>query len=82
MTDQGDPFNSLDLQEAIDLRWTLRDIRAKRWKLSPISPSHLEKPEIDELDRYARRRAGTDDGRIRCPSLIMAPSGSFGERLR
>jgi hypothetical protein len=34
MTDESDPFNGLDLQEAIDLRWTLRDIRAKRWKLS------------------------------------------------
>jgi hypothetical protein len=43
MTDEGDPFNGLDLQEIIDLRWTLRDIRAKRWKLSPINPSHLEK---------------------------------------
>jgi hypothetical protein len=43
MTDESDPFNGLDLQEAIDLRWTLRDIRAKRWKLSPLSPSHLEK---------------------------------------
>ena len=33
MTDESDPFNSLDLQEAIDLRWTLRDIRASpTWK--------------------------------------------------
>jgi hypothetical protein len=43
MTDESDPFNGLDLQEAIDLRWTLRDIRAKRWKLFPLNPSHLEK---------------------------------------
>src|ERR1700731_4466019 len=43
MTDESDPFNGLDLEEIIDLRWTLRDIRAKRWKLSPINPSHLEK---------------------------------------
>jgi hypothetical protein len=43
MTDESDPFNGIDLQEAIDLRWTLRDIRAKRCKLSPINPSHLEK---------------------------------------
>jgi hypothetical protein len=43
MTDTENPFSELDLQQAIDLRWTLRDIRAKRWKLSPISPSHLEK---------------------------------------
>jgi hypothetical protein len=43
MTDEKDPFHDLDVQEAIDLRWTLRDIRAKRWKLSPINRSHLEK---------------------------------------
>jgi hypothetical protein len=43
MTDQSDPFDGLDLQETIDLRWTLRDIRARRWKLSPLNPSHLEK---------------------------------------
>ena len=43
MTDQSDPFDGLDLQDAIDLRWTLRDIRATRWKLSPLNPSHLEK---------------------------------------
>jgi hypothetical protein len=43
MTDIENPFSDLDLQQAIDLRWTLRDIRAKRWKLSPISISHMEK---------------------------------------
>ena len=37
------PFSSLDLQEAIDLRWTLRDIKAQRWVLSPLNPSHLHK---------------------------------------
>jgi hypothetical protein len=42
MTVENDPFHELDLQQAIDLRWTLRDIKAKRWKLSPINPSHLE----------------------------------------
>jgi hypothetical protein len=39
----NDPLADLDLQQAIDLRWTLRDIKAKRWVLSPINPSHLEK---------------------------------------
>ena len=43
MTDESDPLNGLDLQEVIDLRWTLRDIRARRWKLSPLNPSHVEK---------------------------------------
>jgi hypothetical protein len=26
---------------AIDLRWTLKDIMAKRWTLTPINPDHL-----------------------------------------
>jgi hypothetical protein len=43
MTDTENPFAGLDLQQAIDLRWTLRDIRSQRWRLSPINPSHLEK---------------------------------------
>jgi hypothetical protein len=42
LADEKNLFVGLGLQEAIDLRWTLRDIRAKRWKLSPINPSHLE----------------------------------------
>ena len=40
---ENDPLRDLDPREAIDLRWTLRDIKAKRWKLSPINPAHLEK---------------------------------------
>ncbi|WP_218625619.1 hypothetical protein [Bradyrhizobium sp. dw_411] len=40
---ENDPLSDLDLKESIDLRWTLRDIKAKRWKLSPIDPTHLEK---------------------------------------
>lgn len=27
---------------AIALRWTLRDIRGKRWKMSPIDPNNLQ----------------------------------------
>jgi hypothetical protein len=38
-----DPLSNLDLQQSIDLRWTLRDILAKRWLLCPVNPSHLEK---------------------------------------
>ncbi len=37
------PFANLDLQQSIDLRWTLRDIKAKRWLLFPVNPSHLQK---------------------------------------
>jgi hypothetical protein len=43
MTELENPFSDLDLQQSIDLRWTLRDIKAKRWILSPINPSHLQK---------------------------------------
>jgi hypothetical protein len=43
MTDEKDPFHDLSIQEAVELRWTLRDIRARRWKLSAINPAHLEK---------------------------------------
>ena len=42
MTDNTDPFSDLDLKQAIDLRWTLRDIRGKRWVMSPIDPGHLK----------------------------------------
>ena len=43
MTNESDPFHELDLKQAIDLRWALRDIKAKRCKLSPINPSDLER---------------------------------------
>jgi hypothetical protein len=42
MTDIKNPFSDLDLEQAIGLRWTLRDIAAKRWIISPINPAHLE----------------------------------------
>jgi hypothetical protein len=65
MTDESDPFNGLDLREIIDLRWTLRDISAKRWKLSPINPSHLEKLKSINLiemhnDEPVLTKAGSD----------------------
>lgn len=41
MTNPDDSLSKLDVEQAIDLRWTLRDIRAKRWKLSPIDETHL-----------------------------------------
>jgi hypothetical protein len=33
---------SLPRDTAIALRWTLRDIRGKRWKMSPIDQGHLD----------------------------------------
>jgi hypothetical protein len=42
MTDQPDsPLAGLNLDTAIHLRWVLRDIKAKRSKLSPVSPDDL-----------------------------------------
>jgi hypothetical protein len=41
MTDISNPFAHLTLERAIALRWTLRDIKAKRTKLSPVSESDL-----------------------------------------
>ena len=36
------PLAGLDLDTAIRLRWALRDIKAKRTKLTPVSPSDLK----------------------------------------
>lgn len=41
MTDHHTPFAHLGLERAIALRWTLRDIKAKRLQLSPASPGDL-----------------------------------------
>jgi hypothetical protein len=35
-------FESVPHETAIVLRWTLRDIRGNRSKMSPIDPGHLE----------------------------------------
>jgi hypothetical protein len=41
MTDNQTPFANFSLERAIALRWTLRDIKAKRLRLSPVSESDL-----------------------------------------
>jgi hypothetical protein len=43
MTEVDDPFRDLDRDEAIALRWSLRDISARRWILTPIKAAHMEK---------------------------------------
>ena len=35
------PFAELGLERAIGLRWTLRDIQARRLKMSPVSDDDL-----------------------------------------
>ena len=41
MTDNQTPFANFGLERAIALRWTLRDIKAERLKLSPVSEGDL-----------------------------------------
>jgi hypothetical protein len=36
------PFAQFSLEKAIGLRWTLRDIRARRLKMSPVSAEDLK----------------------------------------
>jgi hypothetical protein len=36
------PLTGLDLDTAIHLRWTLRDIKARRTKIATVSPSDLK----------------------------------------
>jgi hypothetical protein len=42
MIDHDNPFAHLDIQHAIELRWTLRDLRARRGQLTPVDPRHLQ----------------------------------------
>lgn len=35
------PFSEFSLEKAIALRWTLRDIQARRLKMSPVSDEDL-----------------------------------------
>jgi hypothetical protein len=42
MTDPMSPFLHLSLERAIALRWTLRDIKARRLQLSPEGDSDLK----------------------------------------
>jgi hypothetical protein len=41
MTDDSNPFAELSLERAIALRWILRDIKARRMKLSPVTDGDL-----------------------------------------
>jgi hypothetical protein len=41
MTAETTPFADFNLERAIALRWSLRDIKGKRLKMSPVSESDL-----------------------------------------
>ena len=42
MQDSDDPLAQFGF-EAIDLRWTMKDIAAKRWTVTPIDQLHLQR---------------------------------------
>lgn len=41
MTDNTNPFANFDLERTIALRWTLRDIKGKRFQMFPVSDADL-----------------------------------------
>jgi hypothetical protein len=70
MTDIETPFARYSLERAIALRWTLRDIKAKRLKLSPVSAADLT--TLTELGLIEMR----DDA----PALIEAGHDALDAR--
>ena len=58
------PFAQFSLDKAIGLRWTLRDIQARRLKMSPVSDEDL--------------RTLTDLGlvEVRDEGLVLTPAGT------
>ena len=54
MTDN--PFAEFSLETAIGLRWSLRDIQARRLKLSPVSDQDLD--VLSELGLVEMRDEG------------------------
>ena len=50
------PFAELSLERAIGLRWTLRDIQARRLKMSPVSDDDLR--VLSELGLIEVREEG------------------------
>jgi hypothetical protein len=51
-----DPFAQFSLEKAIGLRWTLRDIQARRPKISPFSDEDLK--TLTELGLVEARDQG------------------------
>jgi hypothetical protein len=50
------PFAELGLERAVGLRWTLRDIQARRLKMSPVSDEDLR--VLSELGLIEVREEG------------------------
>jgi hypothetical protein len=68
MTDNETPFAHLSLERAIALRWTLRDIKAKRLKLSPVN----------ETDLATLTELGLIEMRENAPVLTQAGQDALG----
>jgi hypothetical protein len=64
------PFAQFSLEKAIDLRWTLRDIQARRLKLSPVSEEDLK--TLTDLDLVEVR----DEGLVLTPAGIAMLNGA------
>ena len=64
------PFAEFDLEKAIGLRWTLRDIQARRLKMSPVSDEDLK--TLTGLGLVDVR----DDGLVLTPAGTAALNGS------
>lgn len=54
MNTADNPFSDLTLQRAIDLRWALRDIKAKRWKTMLRRRTPWSSPVSDLADVVQR----------------------------
>jgi len=63
------PFAEFSLERAIGLRWILRDIQARRLKLSPVSDGDLD--ALTELGLVEVR----DEGPVLTPAGIALLSG-------
>jgi hypothetical protein len=59
-----DPFAQFSLEQAIGLRWTLRDIQARRLKMSPVSGDDL------------RTLTGLGLVELRGEGLVLTPAGT------
>lgn len=63
------PFADLSLERAIGLRWTLRDIQARRLKMSPVSDEDLN--FLAELGMIEVR----DEGPVLTPAATALLNG-------
>ena len=73
------PLAGLDIETAIRLRWALRDIKAKRTKLSPISPDDLKRlTELGLVEMHDEAPTLTNEG-MRLIAHSIGPEGERGK---